>query len=91
VAPTPACFRDAIRRWLQIHAAGLAPSSCTARATAAALRRCCAPTQEAALAGGLVLQSPALDYNSNCGVSEANDIPCTGYCQLRRHCRLGTV
>lgn len=28
---------------------------------------------------GVVLQSSALDYNSNCGISNAPTVPCTGY------------
>lgn len=28
---------------------------------------------------GVVLQSPAMNYNSNCGISAAPAIPCTGY------------
>ena len=28
---------------------------------------------------GVVLQSPAMNYNSNCGISASPNIPCTGY------------
>ena len=81
VAADAALFRDAIRRWLQIHGRQASPfflygESYGGPRTAVLARR----LQEAGTwPAGLVLQSPALDYNSNCGVSEANDIPCTGY------------
>jgi len=81
VAADAALFRDAIRRWLQIHGRQASPfflygESYGGPRTAVLARR----LQEAGTwPAGLVLQSPALDYNSNCGVTDSNDIPCTGY------------
>lgn len=81
VAADAALFRDAIRRWLLIHGRQASPfflygESYGGPRTAVLARR----LQEAgAWPAGLVLQSPALDYNSNCGVTETNEIPCTGY------------
>jgi len=81
VAADAALFRDAIRRWLQMHGRQASPfflygESYGGPRSAVLARR----LQEAgAWPAGLVLQSPALDYNSNCGVTDSNDIPCTGY------------
>lgn len=76
-----ALFRDAIRRWLVIHGREASPfflygESYGGPRTAVLARR----LQEAgSWPAGLILQSPAMDYNSNCGVSAATTIPCTGY------------
>jgi carboxypeptidase C (cathepsin A) len=76
-----ALFRDAIRRWLALNGREASPfflygESYGGPRTAVLARR----LQEAGLKpAGLVLQSPALDYNSNCGVSSSNSIACTGY------------
>lgn len=76
-----ALFRDAIARWLALHGRQASPfflygESYGGPRTAVLARR----LQEIGLApAGLVLQSPALDYNSNCGVGAAPRIPCTGY------------
>ena len=76
-----ALFRDAIRRWLQIHGRQASPfflygESYGGPRTAVLARR----LQEAGLwPAGLMLQSPALDYNSNCGVGGSRSIPCSGY------------
>ena len=81
VGADAALFRDAIRRWLQIHGRQASPfflygESYGGPRTAVLARR----LQEAGLwPSGLMLQSPALDYNSNCGVTSTRDIPCTGY------------
>lgn len=74
-------FRDAIQRWLALHGREASPfflygESYGGPRTAVLARR----LQEAgSFPAGLVLQSPALDYNSNCGVTAANDISCSGY------------
>ena len=74
-------FRDAIRRWLALYGRESSPfflygESYGGPRTAVLARR----LQEAgSRPAGLVLQSPALDYNSNCGVTAGNTIPCTGY------------
>ena len=76
-----ALFRDAIRRWLALNGREGSPfflygESYGGPRTAVLARR----LQEAGLKpAGLVLQSPALDYNSNCGVTSANSVACTGY------------
>lgn len=65
-----ALFRDAIQRWRVLHGRSASPlflygESYGGPRTAVLARR----LQEAGVAvAGLVLQSPALDYNSNCGV-----------------------
>jgi carboxypeptidase C (cathepsin A) len=81
VGADAALFRDAIRRWLQIHGRQASPlflygESYGGPRTAVLARR----LQEAGTwPAGLILQSPALDYHSNCGVTETPDIACTGY------------
>ncbi|MFY9514430.1 MAG: peptidase S10, partial [Rubrivivax sp.] len=65
-----ALFRDAIQRWRVLHGRQASPlflfgESYGGPRTAVLARR----LQEAGVAiAGLVLQSPAMDYNSNCGV-----------------------
>ncbi len=81
VGADAALFRDAIRRWLQIHGRQASPlflygESYGGPRTAVLARR----LQEAGTwPAGLILQSPALDYHSNCGVNETPGIACTGY------------
>jgi carboxypeptidase C (cathepsin A) len=81
VGADAALFRDAIRRWLQMHGRLASPlflygESYGGPRTAVLARR----LQEAGTwPAGLILQSPALDYNSNCGVTEVPGIACTGY------------
>jgi len=76
-----ALFRDAVRRWLQLNDRQASPfflygESYGGPRTAVLARR----LQEAgSWPAGLILQSPALDYNSNCSVTDTDDIPCTGY------------
>lgn len=76
-----ALFRDAIARWLALHGRQASPfflygESYGGPRTAVLARR----LQEIGLRpAGLVLQSPALDYNSNCGVGATPRIPCAGY------------
>ncbi|MFT3817866.1 MAG: hypothetical protein QM750_09610 [Rubrivivax sp.] len=76
-----ALFRDAVRRWLALHGREASPfflygESYGGPRTAVLARR----LQEIGLRpAGLVLQSPALDYNSNCGVSDAPSISCAGH------------
>lgn len=76
-----ALFRDMVRRWLARHGRAASPfflygESYGGPRTAVLARR----LQEAGLfPAGLVLQSPALDYNSNCGVTSGGRIPCAGY------------
>lgn len=70
-----ALFRDAIVRWLTANGRGASPlflygESYGGPRTAVLARR----LQEAGVrVDGLVLQSPALDYNSNCGVAGRGD------------------
>jgi len=74
-----ALFRDAIQRWQVLHGRSASPlflfgESYGGPRTAVLARR----LQEAGVPlQGLVLQSPALDYNSNCGVIGAGG--CSGY------------
>lgn len=74
-----ALFRDTIQRWLVLHGRAASPlflygESYGGPRTAVLARR----LQEAGVAlQGLVLQSPALDYNSNCGVIGSGG--CSGY------------
>ena len=74
-----ALFRDAIVRWLAANGRAASPrflygESYGGPRTAVLVRR----LQEAGVAiDALVLQSPALDYNSNCGVIGAGS--CAGY------------
>jgi carboxypeptidase C (cathepsin A) len=74
-------FRDMVRRWLARHGRGASPfflygESYGGPRTAVLARR----LQEAGLfPAGLVLQSPALNYRSNCGVSAGMPISCAGY------------
>lgn len=81
VGADAALFRDAIRRWLQMHGRQASPlflygESYGGPRTAVLARR----LQEAGTwPAGLILQSPALDYHSNCGVTETAGIACTGY------------
>ena len=81
VGADAALFRDAIRRWLQLNGRQASPfflygESYGGPRTAVLARR----LQEAgSWPAGLILQSPALDYNSNCGVTDTAAIPCTGY------------
>ena len=81
VGSDAALFRDAVRRWLQMNGRQASPfflygESYGGPRTAVLARR----LQEAGLwPAGLILQSPALDYHSNCGVTDAEDIPCSGY------------
>lgn len=76
-----ALFRDAIARWLALHGRQASPfflygESYGGPRTAVLARR----LQEIGLRpAGLVLQSPALDYNSNCGVTDVPRISCAGY------------
>ena len=73
-----ALFRDALLRWRVLHGREASPfflygESYGGPRTAVLARR----LQEAgAWPAGLVLQSPALDYNSNCGVSASTAISC---------------
>lgn len=73
-----AVFRDFVVRWLAAHGRGASPrflygESYGGPRTAVLARR----LQEAGvMLDGLVLQSPALDYNSNCGVIGAGS--CAG-------------
>jgi carboxypeptidase C (cathepsin A) len=81
VGADAALFRDAIRRWLQMHGRQASPlflygESYGGPRTAVLARR----LQEAGIwPAGLVLQSPALDYHSNCGVTDEAGTACTGY------------
>jgi carboxypeptidase C (cathepsin A) len=76
-----ALFRDIVRRWLARHGRTASPfflygESYGGPRTAVLARR----LQEAGLwPAGLVLQSPALDYNSNCGVTTTPSTSCAGY------------
>ncbi|MDZ7590816.1 MAG: hypothetical protein U5L05_09020 [Rubrivivax sp.] len=81
VGADAALFRDAIRRWLQIHGRLASPlflygESYGGPRTAVLARR----LQEAGTwPAGLILQSPALDDHSHCAVTEMPGIACTGY------------
>jgi carboxypeptidase C (cathepsin A) len=74
-------FRDIVRRWLARHGRGASPfflygESYGGPRTAVLARR----LQDIGLfPAGLVLQSPALDYGSNCGVTSGTPISCAGY------------
>lgn len=76
-----ALFRDFIRRYVERHSRGASPKflygeSYGGPRTAVLARR----LQEAGLPmDGLVLQSPAMDYNSNCGVAAQPTISCAAY------------
>lgn len=76
-----ALFRDAVARWLALNGRQASPfflygESYGGPRTAVLARR----LQEIGLRpAGLVLQSPALDYNSNCGVTDLPRISCAGY------------
>ncbi len=76
-----ALFRDAIARWLDLNGRRASPlflygESYGGPRTAVLARR----LQEAGLPpAGLVLQSPALDYNSNCGVTATPGVSCAAY------------
>ncbi|GAB4120182.1 MAG: lipoprotein [Rubrivivax sp.] len=76
-----ALFRDAIARWLALHGRQASPfflygESYGGPRSAVLARR----LQEIGLnPAGVVLQSPALDYNSNCGVAPVPGISCAGY------------
>lgn len=76
-----ALFRDAIARWLDLNGRRASPlflygESYGGPRTAVLARR----LQEAGLPpAGLVLQSPALDYNSNCSVTTTAGVSCAGY------------
>lgn len=79
VDPDAAVFRDFIQRWLTVNNRAASPKflygeSYGGPRTAVLARR----LQEAGvMLDGLVLQSPALDYNSNCGIT--NGQGCAGY------------
>lgn len=74
-----ALFRDFIQRWLAVNSRGASPKylygeSYGGPRTAVLARR----LQEAGvMLDGLVLQSPAMDYNSNCGITSNQG--CAGY------------
>lgn len=74
-----ALFRDVILRYLAVNNRGASPKylygeSYGGPRTAVLARR----LQEAGvMLDGLVLQSPAMDYNSNCGITNGN--ACAGY------------
>jgi carboxypeptidase C (cathepsin A) len=76
-----ALFRDALRRWIVRHGRAASPfflygESYGGPRTAVLARR----LQEAGLfPAGLLLQSPALNYASNCGVIDEPPISCAGY------------
>jgi carboxypeptidase C (cathepsin A) len=76
-----ALFRDAITRWLDLNGRRASPlflygESYGGPRTAVLARR----LQEAGVPpAGLVLQSPALDYNSNCGVTATPGVSCAAY------------
>lgn len=76
-----ALFRDAVRRWLDLHGRTASPfflfgESYGGPRTAVLARR----LQEAGMPpAGLVLQSPVLDYGSNCAVVDTAPISCAGY------------
>lgn len=76
-----AVFRDFVLRYLQANNRMASPKflygeSYGGPRTAVLARR----LQEAGMPmDGLVLQSPAMDYNSNCGIADAPTLPCTGY------------
>lgn len=76
-----AVFRDFIRRYLQFHGRLASPlflygESYGGPRTAVLARLL---QLDGLPPDGLVLQSPALDYNSNCGVSATPGISCAGY------------
>jgi carboxypeptidase C (cathepsin A) len=74
-------FRDFIVRYLQVNGRGASPKflfgeSYGGPRTAVLARR----LQDAGIAlDGLVLQSPALDYNSNCSIAGPATLSCAGY------------
>lgn len=76
-----ALFRDFIRRYVERHNRQASPKflygeSYGGPRTAVLARR----LQESGLPmDGLVLQSPAMDYNSNCGVAATPTLSCAGY------------
>jgi len=76
-----ALFRDFILRWLEVNGRARSPKflygeSYGGARTAVLARR----LQDAGVTlDGLVLQSPALDYNSNCGVNGLPTSSCAGY------------
>lgn len=74
-------FRDALRRWIVRHGRAASPfflygESYGGPRTAVLARR----LQEVGLfPAGLLLQSPALNYRSNCGVMDDVPMSCAGY------------
>lgn len=76
-----AVLRDFVRRYVEVHGRQASPkwlfgeSYGGPRAAIMALQLELAGTSLA----GMVLQSPSLDYNSNCAISSAQGIDCTGY------------
>jgi carboxypeptidase C (cathepsin A) len=81
VGEDAALFRDAIARWLALNGRQASPfflygESYGGPRTAVLARR----LQEIGLRPtGLVLQSPALDYNSNCAILGTLTVSCAGY------------
>jgi carboxypeptidase C (cathepsin A) len=75
-----ALFRDFIVRWLEAHGRQASPRYLYGESYGGPRTAVLARLLESAgvRLDGLILQSPAMDYNSNCGVSITNRISCAG-------------
>ena len=76
-----AVMRDFIVRWLNVNSRMTSPKFLFGESYGGPRTAVLAPLLFAAgvRIDGMVLQSPALDYNSNCGVTGSPIIPCAGY------------
>lgn len=76
-----ALMRDFIRRWLDVNQRQASPLFVFGESYGGPRAAVLAPLLLAAgvRLDGVVLQSPALDYNSNCGVVDLPSISCAGY------------
>jgi carboxypeptidase C (cathepsin A) len=76
-----ALFRDFIVRWLEAHARQASPRFLYGESYGGPRSAVLARLLEAAGVSldGVILQSPAMDYNSNCAVSDTPRISCAGF------------
>lgn len=76
-----AAFRDFIMRYVAVNDRGASPRFLFGESYGGPRTAVLADLLESAGVPleGIVLQSPAMDYNSNCGITIPLRIPCTGY------------
>lgn len=76
-----ALFRDFIHRWLDVNGRRASPKFIFGESYGGPRAAVLVPLLQAAgtRVDGVVLQAPALDYNSNCGVVGSPTISCAGY------------